>query len=180
MRSLPLIFIASGLVFMQSLSVSAFTVTNNPAYSPEQCTEFRDGNRVFQNKYIYVHEDGKYSNETITATGIYLMDGFYNYGNEFVIRGSTSSINIINNLSSKVTVPSTYAEWRMPTNYVPARESIYVVMGAMNPIVINRALLVPSDSQNPMFQVAYSLTRARTESTSSRSLGPVIWQYLEN
>lgn len=166
---------------MQSLTASAFTVTNNPAYSPQQCTEFRDGNRVYENKYLYIHADGRYSNDIVTATGIYLKDGFYNYGNEFVVRtGTASSINIVNNLSSKVTVPSTYAEWRMPTNYVPARESIYVVMGAVNPIAVNRSLLVPADAQNPMFQVAYTLTRVRTDTASARSLGPVVWQYLEN
>lgn len=67
-------------------NVGAFTITTNSALPAEQCTEFRDGSRVYESKYIYLNTDGTYTNESGTYPSIYLKDAFYNYGDAFVIR----------------------------------------------------------------------------------------------
>ena len=106
----------------------AFTVTKNTPLSPLQCTEERNGQKVYESNYIYLNTDGTYTNENGTFPDIYLKDVFYNYGYEFVIRGTTSSINVANSLPTKVTLPDDVSEWSMPTNYIPSVDSRYIVM----------------------------------------------------
>lgn len=156
--------------------IHAMTVTNSPSYTANQCTEFRDGNRVFEDKYIYLHSSGAYSSDMVTvpSNNYFFNDLFYNYGQEFVIRGKISNVNIDNKLASKVILPNTASDWKMTTNYTPKLDDRYYVFSATKSLQVNRATLVPQDAQTPAFQIAYTLGRAKVG--GSRSLGPVLWQ----
>lgn len=43
---------------------------------------------------------------------------------------------------------------------------------------MDKSKLVPNDAQNVAFQIAYTVARVHTNTSSSRLLGPVIWQYV--
>ena len=97
--SLRSTLLACTFMYMTSVaSVSAFTVTTTPALSLSQCTEVRDGSPVYESGNIYVHANGTYSDANGTYQNLFLNDMFINYGGEYVIRGSTSNINMANSL----------------------------------------------------------------------------------
>jgi hypothetical protein len=59
--------------------------------------------------------------------------------------------------------PQSYTDWRFVTNYTPSVSGEYVVFASQNPLIVNRDQLVPSDAQSPAFQIAYTVSRVRTQ-----------------